>query len=258
MSNDPILTEKELENIFAGKPARVKKRNWKGYLYSAISFMAIAILIYILLNFNTLRDKLSYWYENEYKTADISQSLIPSKLNEATTQESAPPMDNIANNFVHIPLIPIDAPIVWDVQNTPEEMKTALEKGVAQVRGTAHPGETGNIFITGHSSNYPWAKGSYNNIFALLDKLSVGDKVQIKYEGVNYLYVIKEIKVVAPNDTSVMQPTSSPILTLMTCTPVGTSLRRLIVIADQAYPDPAKNKSIQQNKIQATQIPAAR
>jgi len=38
-----------------------------------------------------------------------------------------------------------------------------------------------------------------------------------------------------------MTQTSTPTLTLMTCTPVGTSLRRLIVTAKQYYPDPNKN-----------------
>jgi sortase (surface protein transpeptidase) len=33
-----------------------------------------------------------------------------------------------------------------------------LENGIVKYPGSANPGEKGNSFIFGHSSNYPWAK----------------------------------------------------------------------------------------------------
>ncbi|MCB9806957.1 hypothetical protein H6768_03625 [Candidatus Peribacteria bacterium] len=33
-----------------------------------------------------------------------------------------------------------------------------LENGIIKYPGSANPGEAGNSFIFGHSSNYPWAK----------------------------------------------------------------------------------------------------
>ena len=46
-----------------------------------------------------------------------------------------------------------------------------LDKGVIKYPGSADPGHIGNSFIFGHSSNFPWARGKYNQVFALLDKL---------------------------------------------------------------------------------------
>jgi len=35
-------------------------------------------------------------------------------------------------------------------------------------------------------------------------------------------------------------PTNKPVLTLITCTPLGTALNRLLVTAEQVSPDPAQ------------------
>ena len=49
-------------------------------------------------------------------------------------------------------------------------------------------------------------------------------------------------KVVAPNDVSALvYPTTKPVLTLLTCTPVGTATNRLLVMADQVSPDPSQS-----------------
>jgi hypothetical protein len=47
--------------------------------------------------------------------------------------------------------------------------------------------------------------------------------------------------VVEPTNTSVLEQTQQPRLTLITCTPPGTSWQRLIVQAKQVTPDPSQN-----------------
>lgn len=161
----------------------------------------------------------------------------------AAAPTNLPPLPELADSHLRLPAINVDAPITWKVNNDPDSVLENLKNGLIQIDGTALPGQKGNVFITGHSSNYPWIKSKYNNVFALLNKVVVGDVVHIKYGGQDYLYRVSEIKVTKPDDLSVMQPTSSPVLTLMTCTPVGTSLKRLIVTAKQYYPDPSLNKT---------------
>ena len=101
--------------------------------------------------------------------------------------------------------------------------------GVVHYPDTALPGEVGNVFITGHSSYYWWSKGEYNTVFSILDKLIMGDDIYIHYNNKRYTYRVYDVDIVLPSDTSVLEQGDNSILTLMTCTPVGTNYRRLIV-----------------------------
>jgi len=124
-----------------------------------------------------------------------------------------------------------------------KQIQTDLQGGVVSYPGTALPGQIGNVFITGHSSYYLLASGNYKNVFANLSQLVIGDKVIIYFNSQKYLYQVYDVKVVLPEETNVLnQPDDKSILTLMTCTPTGTALKRLIVTLDQIFPDPKDNK----------------
>lgn len=110
------------------------------------------------------------------------------------------------------------------------KIQESLREGVVHYPYTANPDQYGNVFITGHSSYYPWDKGRYKEIFALLHKLEKGDQYLIYYKGGKYTYQVTDIFEVGPDDVSVLeQPVDQKISSLMTCTPIGTVLRRLIV-----------------------------
>lgn len=118
----------------------------------------------------------------------------------------------------------------------------AMAKGLAHfpVAGaSSHPGEIGNTVLAGHSSNDLFDSGDYKFIFAQLEKLTVGDSIYANYKGKRYTYVVTKTQVVAPTDVNALiYPTTKPILTLLTCTPLGTALNRLLVTAEQVSPDP--------------------
>lgn len=241
--NSPVLTERDLEIIFSGKKKlKTKDPLIRGVLF-LLSFLVVSGFVFLVMNYKTLGQNFSYWYSNEYKTTPLD--LESKNLATIGTGDSSASLPEINNNYLNVPVINIKAPISWGVKNNPDEVATRLTKGLIQIQGTALPGEIGNVFITGHSSNYPWAKGNYNNVFAILNKVVVGDMAQIKYQNIDYLYKVKEIKVVEPSDVSVLKSKNESTLTLMTCTPVGTSLRRLIVVANQVYPDPSNNQPMQ-------------
>ncbi len=146
------------------------------------------------------------------------------------------------DNRLVIPKINKDIPIVevntsnliennWTKLD--DDILEALKNGVVRYPGTAMPGEEGNTFITGHSSYYFWDDGNYKDVFALLPQLEVGDQVVIYYNQEKYTYQIKEKKEVAPSEVDVLSQTPGVSeLTLMTCTPVGTNLKRLILVAE--------------------------
>jgi len=243
-----IFTEKELESVFSGKKAKKERAKIFNILKTFGIFISITVVIFIAFNYQELYKNLNYWYKTNYQKnsqqaeTDSAQQILDKLAQDGKkSTNSLPELPQIADNHLIIPSINIDAPVTWNVANTTEATLSNLKNGLIQINGTALPGQKGNVFISGHSSNYPWVKSDYNNIFALLNKVVIGDYVQLKYNNKDFLYKISEIKVVKPEDSSVMQSGNSSILTLMTCTPVGTNLKRLIVIANQVYPNPFYN-----------------
>lgn len=137
---------------------------------------------------------------------------------------------------LNVPIVTpsIEALLKQDWAQVETDIQTALEFGVVHYPGTARPGQAGNFFVTGHSSYYPWAAGHYKTVFARLHELNPGDEYWVYFNGDKHRYVVQSKKEVLPSDTTVLdQPGGQRISTLMTCTPVGTTLRRLVVIAHE-------------------------
>lgn len=133
----------------------------------------------------------------------------------------------------NIPIVRIssDSLIRRDWKALEDEMQDALKDGVVHYPGTSLPGGTGNIVITGHSSYFPWDPGRFKDVFALLADVVEGDKVVVYHEQDKYVYEVYDIKIVLPEDIEVLKQTPENKLTLITCWPVGTNLKRLIVTA---------------------------
>ena len=144
-----------------------------------------------------------------------------------------------AENTLTIAKINIHAPVQYEPSIQEAAVQKALESGVVHYGNTALPGQTGNVAIFGHSSNDWWEPGNFKFVFVLLDKLSPGDRLTLDYQSKRYTYEVTSSKVVEPSDVAVLNPTTVPTLTLITCTPPGTSLRRLVVTAKQIDPDPS-------------------
>lgn len=106
-----------------------------------------------------------------------------------------------------------------------------LKKSLIQYPQTALPGQLGNTVIFGHSTLTQFFNSkNYLTIFTTLYKLKQGDEILIDYDNVQYEYIIDEMYEVAPTDLSVLeQRFDQKNLTLITCSPPGTVLRRLIV-----------------------------
>jgi sortase A len=110
-----------------------------------------------------------------------------------------------------------------------EDLKTSL----IQYEGTAFPGQFGNTVIFGHSILPQFYNPKkYNTIFSLLPTLKVKDPIIVDFDGISYKYVIEQMTEVKPTDISILeQRYDDSYLTLITCVPPGTYLRRLAVRA---------------------------
>jgi len=108
-----------------------------------------------------------------------------------------------------------------------------LKKSLVQYPNTALPGRFGNTVVFGHSVLPQFFNPkNYVTIFSTLPTLSVGEEIIITYDRVRYKYVVEKMIEVAPNDVSILaQRYDDSYLTLITCVPPGTYLKRLIVRA---------------------------
>ena len=132
-----------------------------------------------------------------------------------------------------VPKMGANANIIANVDAADEDAYLeALKHGVAHAAGTAFPGEGGHIFLFAHSTDYLWNVGTYNAIFYLLYKLEKDDEVNLFYKGQRYVYKVVEKRVVDPSEVEyITRKTNKEFLTLQTCWPPGTTLKRQLIFA---------------------------
>lgn len=218
------------------------KRKIKTCLYYLSTFLLIFAIVYFGLSFPAQIVKIKYFLRHLIGKEDNAEILLPKiaetnfslpnikeKAQEIKKQTTGLSLADLEDNHLLIPKINIKAPIIWNSEVDEKIVMKNLQKGVVHYKGTALPDERGNVFIVGHSSGAWWRPGSYKTVFALLDKLQKGDEIALAYQNKVYIYKVIDKIVVKPQDVWVMAPTPEPILSLMTCVPVGTDLRRLVV-----------------------------
>lgn len=185
-----------------------------------ITFCVIFLSVLLYANWDAVKNELAY----ALNAPSGNVVVVSPSPNPSTTPESI-----IEPAHIVISKINIDALINWDIPA--EQTVEALNSGVAHLKGSAKLGEAGNVFITGHSSDYVWKKNPYAAVFSLLPKLQTGDIITIRENGQEYVYKVIQTRIVNPNQVEVTKPTTTPVLTLMTCYPVGTAKQRFIVHA---------------------------
>ncbi|KKR32724.1 MAG: sortase family protein [Candidatus Gottesmanbacteria bacterium GW2011_GWA2_41_12] len=108
-----------------------------------------------------------------------------------------------------------------------------LNKSLIHYGGTATPGDYGNAVIFGHSVLPAfYDPKNYKTIFSTLPTLTNGDDIYLNYDNVTYKYTVEEMRVVSPDDISVLeQKFDDSYISLITCVPPGTYWKRLVVKA---------------------------
>jgi sortase A len=126
--------------------------------------------------------------------------------------------ENVPLAVLTIPGIGLTVPVL---DGTDE---LTLNHAAGRIRGTAPPGEQGNIGIAGHR----------DGTFRGLRKVSKGEVIELKTAKGESTYVVDRIRIVSPDEVSVLQPDPTPSLTLVTCYPfyyIGSAPNRFIVKA---------------------------
>lgn len=182
-------------------------------------------------------------FNSQWIIAQVQYRFIKPSADTSMVSEAVKP--DLASVTLHIPKIGVTAPVVYEEKSYNEKkIQAALQRGVVHYGTTALPGQAGNIVLVGHSSGQAWAPGDYKFVFTLLDKLAMNDRILLDYQGERYIFRVSSTRVVDPQNLSVVQHTDEPQLTLITCTPVGTTKNRLVITARQVVPDPSTAKRL--------------
>lgn len=197
-------------------------------LLSAI-FPIIQFQVEYSSKFNQIVNPLSSRFYNQSNNilSDVSTDYTQLSSWFITDNQSTLPeisSSNPTSYVLSIPKLKIDSATVIVGSSD-------LKKSLIQYPQTALPGQLGNAVVFGHSVLPQFFNPkSYLTIFSTLYRLRQGDEIFISYDNISYKYLIEEMYEVSPNDLSVLeQRFDGRYLTLITCSPPGTYLRRLII-----------------------------
>ena len=153
------------------------------------------------------------------------QSLwSPGRISAWRKALSAPAPDPLA--VLRIPKIHLEVPVL------PGTDDGTLDRGVGHIEDTASPGTDGNTGLAGHRDGF----------FRGLKDIVAGDVIELDTLQGNESYRVERVWVVDPDDVSVLDPTPTRALTLVTCYPfyfVGSAPQRFIVRAIRVGGEPA-------------------
>lgn len=235
--HDAVMSEEEamyeLRSDLIGKVKhRASKVRKSRHFWPIIAALGV-MLVFLFLQYN------------RFLFAAIAAYIRPGNVDQSTIVVNPADDSTITkDDRLIIPKINVDVPIIWTANAADQNsLNNAMDNGVAWFnvqQAHSKPGENGNFVLSGHSSNDWLDQGSYKFIFAPLEQMKVGDTFYVNYQQKRYMYKVTTTKVVAPTDVNALTTDNSkPIITLITCTPLGTALNRLLVFAEQVSPDPA-------------------
>jgi len=119
---------------------------------------------------------------------------------------------------LRIPRIGLEVPVL------PGTDDRTLDRAVGHIAGTALPAVDGNMGIAGHRDGF----------FRGLKDIAAGDQIEVDMLSEKHTYRVERTWVVDPTDVSVLDPTPTRALTLVTCYPfyfIGSAPQRFIVRA---------------------------
>lgn len=125
---------------------------------------------------------------------------------------------------IEIPCIKVDLPIY---HGTSDDI---LQKGIGHLEGSSFPvgGEDTHAVLSGHTGL------NTAKLFTDLTEVEEGDLFYLHILGDVLAYKVRDINVVEPSDTSLLQiKPGEDLVTLVTCTPYGVNSHRLLVTGER-------------------------
>lgn len=201
----------------------------------------LALVIGLVLVSNAALPILYY----ELTNSRFNQRLVSPLTSQGITlgEESEVDYSNPRSWFPDAPVLPSRPSRITHYNLSVPKLK--IENAIVQIGGedlmeslihypgTTLPGQYGNTVIFGHSVLPQFFNPkNYKTIFSTLPQLEEGDEILVDFDGIQYRYLVRKIVETEPKDVAVLeQRYDSQWLSLITCVPPGTYLKRLIVRA---------------------------
>ncbi len=134
--------------------------------------------------------------------------------------------EQLSNFYLAIPALGIPPEYVSTTDND-------VNLHLIHFAGTALPPNVGNVAVFGHSTIPQWFNPKNpHDIFATALNTKIGDAVLITVGSKTYTYTVISMTIVPAEDTSYLeQDTNGSYLSIITCTPPGTTWERLVIKA---------------------------
>ncbi|MBN2015916.1 sortase [Candidatus Dojkabacteria bacterium] len=154
-------------------------------------------------------------------------ALLTSNILNESRDITITPRSNPAT-LVIIAYAAIEGPVVYGTDG-----EALLRQGFWHHPASVYPGEQGVSVIFGHRRYHlPPAKDTFYN----LDKVNIGERVEISLSDGTWLeYTVIETKIINPDEINneINEQTDKYIVKFVTCTPLGTSSQRLVVVCER-------------------------
>jgi len=221
------------------------QKNLKKYLRLTSYFLllvGISIILYALFPIISWQIYFQPAFASQNITLSIPRANIVELARNSMDTTDYTKAENWFKNFnpnsnqkdqTNAPFYAISIPKINIKEAIVSTVDTDLGKHLVNYQGTSIPGKNGNAVIFGHSTlPQLFNPKDYKTIFANTYKLKDGDVIYAIVNGVTYTYNVFNIIVVDPSDSSALvQNYNNSYLTLVTCTPPGTTWKRLIIKA---------------------------
>jgi LPXTG-site transpeptidase (sortase) family protein len=190
------------------------------YIKRVLLAIAIFAIIFLTLNWQYFRVQVGYYYD-------------PPAVQDQRPDDPGKQDERVEPNRIKINSLAVDSPLIYVDEINEDVFQRALRDGVVHYPNTAMPGENGNAYYFGHSSDFPTTPGNYKTVFALLPHIEIGSVIEVSDpDGQLYRYKVEVKRPVESDDLSVLnQDESKKQLSLQTSYPVGTFLKRYVVTA---------------------------
>jgi sortase A len=177
------------------------------YLFLTAGIMAVGYAGYALL--------ARYWYQGD-ETSKFETASAPPAGRRGV--QPAPIAEGGTIGEIEVPRLGLKSIVVQG------DSENLLRLAVGHIPETALPGEAGNVALAGHR----------DGLFRPLRDVEQGDSIILRTPDREFQYEVEWTEVVPPTTVTVIQSTSEPALTLVTCFPfhyVGAAPERFVVRA---------------------------
>ena len=198
----------------------------KEFIIFLIIFLIIFGISIFIFNGRYIYAQIKYSFIGAPSTSGFSDLISGGEKAKETKEYILP--DKLV-----IPSLTIETPVVISQSTTEVGFQKELESGVIYLPGSSALNEKGTMVIMGHSSAYPWYKGQYGSIFALLNKLNINDEIVVFSKNKAYTYRVIDKEIKAQKDLVFQTQKDEAVLYLVSCWPINTAWKRIVIKTTQ-------------------------